>query len=754
MVTLSERESKSLLGGFGLPLVPERTARDAAGAVAGADDVGYPVVLKLNGEGIAHKTERGLVRLQLGTAAAVESAAAELLAAAQPSDGDVDLLVARHISGNRELIAGAVRDPQFGPTVMLGVGGIVAEAVADVVFRPAPLDEITAAEMIDDLRTAALLGPFRGEAAVDRVVLAAALIALGRVITERDDVASIDVNPLVVTPDGEPVAVDALVELHDSSTDPGPNRLRVGGGRKIGLAATQSQLGAGERLGATQSRLGRRQPRPTGEQFRALFEPRGVLIAGASAHPGKFGFVSLHNLLASGFPGAVYAANLQGEEVLGVKTVPDVAAIPDGAVDLVFVCTPPAANAELLKACATKGVKAAFVTSAGYGEAGEEGKHAEQELVALADELGMLLAGPNGQGVVSTPVSLCAQIVAPYPPPGRIGVASQSGNFVSSFMNLARSTGVGISRAISAGNAAAVSIADYLDFYADDPATSVGLAYVEGITGGRALLDQLAASADRKPLVLVKGGATAGGARAAASHTGALAADDKVFDGGCRAAGITRAATVEEAFQAAATFATQPVPRGPRVVVVTTAGGWGVVTADAITRDRDLELIDLPDDLCRAIDGLLPPRWSHNNPIDCAGGETRDTIPEVLRLVAEHESVDAVVYLGIGIQSNQARMMREGRFYPGHGLERIVEYHERQDARFAQAAAELSDVTGKPILTATELAVADPTNPGPATVRATGRLCYASGNRAVTALGHVWRDARHRQRRTTAEAGR
>ncbi len=359
----------------------------------------------------------------------------------------------------------------------------------------------------------------------------------------------------------------------------------------------------------------------------------------------------------------------------------------------------------------------------------------------------MLIAGPNGQGLVSTPVSLCAQIVAPYPPAGHIGVASQSGNFVSSFLNLARATGVGVSRAISAGNAAAVTVADYLAFYADDDATNVGLAYLEGIDDGAALFDTLASAVRAKPLVLVKGGATAGGARAAASHTGALAADDAVFDGACRAAGITRAATVEEAFEAAATFATQPPPRGPNVVVLTTAGGWGVVTADAIARDRDLHLLELPDDLGAAIDALLPPRWSRSNPVDCAGGETRDTIPDVMRLIAEHDAVDAVVYLGIGIQSNQARMMRDGGFYPDHGLARIVEYHERQDARYAWGAAELSEATGKPILVATELAVADPGNAGPAAVRASGRLCYPSGERAVAALGHLYRDARHRRRR-------
>ena len=131
-------------------------------------------------------------------------------------------------------------------------------------------------------------------------------------------------------------------------------------------------------------------------------------------------------------------------------------------------------------------------------------------------------------------------------------------------------------------------------------------------------------------------------------------------------------------------------------------------------------------------------------------GETRDTIPEVLELIARHDFVDAVVYLGIGIQSNQARLMREGRFYPDHGLERIVTYHERQDARFAQAAADLSNATGKPILVATELAVADPTNPGPAAVRDSGRYCFPTGNRAVAALAHMVRYANYTARRTRA----
>jgi len=720
MPTLSEADSKRLLARYGVPVLDEKTASDPDEAVAAAEALGYPVVAKLCGAGIAHKTERGLVRLGLRDAASVRAAAADLLALARPDDGAVDVLVAPMVRGTRELIAGLVADPQFGPCVMLGVGGVLAEAVGDVVFRLAPITDRDAQDMIDGLATQRILGPFRGEPAVDRDALSRVLVGLSRVSEAEPDVVAVDVNPLLVS-DGIPLAVDALIEVASASVSPSRPALIPA------VAAAPS-------------------PASVGDGFRALFEPRGVIIAGASSHPGKFGFVALHNLLSAGYAGAVAATNLEGGTVLGIETVRDIGDLPDDTYDLVVVCTPAAANPDLLRACAAKGVRAAFVTSAGYAEAGDKGRAAEAELVALARDLGMLLAGPNGQGVVSTPASLCAQIVAPYPPRGAIGLASQSGNFVSSFLNYARFTGVGISRAVSAGNAAAVSVADYLDWYAHDPETRVGLAYLEGVTDGRGLFERLRSITARQPLVVLKGGTTTGGQRAAASHTGSLATDAAVFDGACRQAGITRAATVEEAFEAAATFATQPRPRGPRTVVVTTAGGWGVVTADAITRSS-LELLALPDDLRDAIDTKLPPRWSRNNPIDLAGGETRDTIPEVLELVARHPQVDAIIYLGLGIQSNQARMLREGGFFPGYGLERIVAYHERQDARFAAAAAEISVATGKPILTATELAIADPANRGPAAVRASGRVAYASADRAVRALEHLWLDARFRATR-------
>jgi acetyltransferase len=427
--------------------------------------------------------------------------------------------------------------------------------------------------------------------------------------------------------------------------------------------------------------------------------------------------------------------NREGGEILGRRVHTSLRDVPTGQADLVFVCTPPAVNVDVLRDAAARGIRAAFVASGGYGEAGEEGRARERELVAAANELGLVLAGPNGQGVISTPAALCAQMVAPYPPPGRISVVSQSGNVLSAFLNYAVLTGIGVSKAVSTGNAAQTTLADYLAYLAADPETAVVLCYLEGVPDGQAFLRAVRTLTAVKPLVLLKGGRAAEGQRAAVSHTGSLATDDRVFAGVCRQLGVVRALTVEHAFDTAATFATQPLPAGRRVMVVTTAGGWGVLAADACAA-ADLRLAPLPDDLRARIDTMLPARWSRQNPIDLAGGETRDTLPDVLHLACAHPGVDAVLLLGMGIQSNQAHLFRTGAFFPEHGLERIVEFHERQDRRYADAAREASEQHGKPVLVATELVYADRAygNAGPLAVREGGRLCYPSAHRAVAAL--------------------
>lgn len=209
---MSEYASKHLVAEFGVPVAPEQAVASPSEAVAAADEIGYPVVVKLAGEGITHKTERGLVRLALPSATEVNSAAEDLLGLARPEDGTVMLLVAPMLRGARELIAGVHRDPQFGPCVMVGIGGVHAEAMADVAFALVPLDRSEALEMLDALSGQALLGSLRGETALDRDAAADVLVSLSNLAEARADIESVDVNPLVIV-DGNPIAVDALVEL-------------------------------------------------------------------------------------------------------------------------------------------------------------------------------------------------------------------------------------------------------------------------------------------------------------------------------------------------------------------------------------------------------------------------------------------------------------------------------------------------------------------------------------------------------------
>ena len=449
--------------------------------------------------------------------------------------------------------------------------------------------------------------------------------------------------------------------------------------------------------------------------------PRGVLVAGASTHPGKFGFVSLHNILACGYAGqGVRHQPRRGRGARRAARWPTSTTCPTARSTWSSCARPAAANPDLLRACAKKGITAAFIASAGYGEAGEEGLAAQAELVALADELGILLAGPNGQGVVSPPARLCAQIVAPYPPAGHIGIASQSGNFVSSFENYAQLTGVGrqpggVGRQRRRGHRA--RLPRVLRRRSRDP----GGAGLRRERGRRPGLRR--APAGRGRAQAGRGGQGRGHRRRPAGRGQPHRRAGQRRPGvrrrgppGRRVPGRHGRGGLRGGRHLRHPAAAPGQPGGGRDHAWA-AGAWSPPTPSPAPT---WSWRRCPTTCMAAIDGLLPPRWSRNNPIDMAGGETRDTVPEILRLAAAHPDVDAVIFLGMGIQSNQAKLMREGPFWPDHGLERIVGYHERQDARYAEAAAEVSDATGKPVLVATELAVTSPDNPGPAAVRAGG----------------------------------
>jgi len=474
-----------------------------------------------------------------------------------------------------------------------------------------------------------------------------------------------------------------------------------------------------------------------------LFEPAGIVVAGASSHPGKFGFAVLHNIITCGYSGRIFATNRNGGSLLGIDCLTSVSQVPVGQADMVYVCVPAQAVAGVLREAASVGIRSAFIASSGFGEGGDDqGQAHARGLAALADELGMVIAGPNGQGLVSTPASFCAQFVGPFPPAGGVSIVSQSGNLASGAMNYAAASGVGVARAISAGNATCLGVDDYIEWLADDPATTAIVAYIEGVADARRFYETVRTTTLRKPVVVVKGGTSDEGAKAAASHTGSLATNDRIFDGMLRQAGVWRSPDIGAAFGAAAALSVHQPMHGPNVAFLTTAGGWGVLTADAMSR-ASVQLMELPADLMDALDEVMPPRWSKGNPIDVAGGETRDTIPDALHLIAAHESVDAVLMLGMGIQSNTAALMRRGQFSGLEDIDRICSFHERQDRRYAEAIVEASQVTGTPILAASELALSNPENPGPATLREYGHPCYTSPGDAVAAFAALYERGRY-----------
>lgn len=700
-VSLSEADSKALLSTFGVPFCREIVASSLDEVLEGARAIGYPVVLKANSSEISHKSELGLVVVGIRDDARLTDAFAQLV---DRLDGSrATYLVAEMVEGSRELIVGMVRDDDFGPFAMLGLGGVAAEALRDVVMLPLPVAPGSVSRGFDRLRSRALFDEFRGESPLRMSDIEGVITGLGELAMKRPDVTSVDLNPIIVRRDGSAVAVDALVEIGRQ-----PQEVR---------SWSQRDLGG----------------------MHKMFDPRGIVVIGASTHPGKFGFVSLHNITVNGYRGTLYGLNQSGEAVLDANIVTSLDDIPEDAVDLAFFCTPAAANESLLQQCVDRGIRAAFVASAGYRETDEVGAAMEERLTALADRLGVTLGGPNGQGLVSTPSNLCAQIVAPYPPAGSLSVASQSGNFVSSFLNMSVHSGVGVARAVSAGNSAHINVGHYLEYFREDPETTTSIAYVESIADGPHFLDAVERHCRKKPLVLIKGGRTELGKRAASSHTGAMASDYLAFASKCESIGASIVEDPETAFDVASAFVTIPVPRGGRLAILTTVGGWGVVTSDVVHGLEHLTLASLSDSLVGRLDAVLPLRWSRGNPLDCAGGETRDTVPNALEMLCTSGEVDAVLLLGLGIQGNQAQMMKHGGMSERAGLERIVAYHERQEERYVDTAVDLSRSTGIAVALATELAVADRDNAAIRRARERGAYVFPSGPRAVRALDHLVR---------------
>ena len=377
----------------------------------------------------------------------------------------------------------------------------------------------------------------------------------------------------------------------------------------------------------------------------AIFRPRSIAVIGASRKRGTVGAEIFHNLLEHGFQGVVHPVNPMAIAVQSVRAYPTISDVPD-PVDLAIIVVPAGQVEEVLEACGRKGVRAGVVISAGFKEMGGAGLARERRLIEIARRYGMRLVGPNCLGVLNTEtaVQMNATFAAGYPPPGSVGFSSQSGALGLAILDLAAKLNIGISQFISVGNKADVSGNDLLELWEHEPGTRIILLYLESF-GDPAKFLEIARRVGRvKPIVVVKSGRTRAGIRAASSHTGSLAGADTAVSALCRQAGVIRAETMEELFDVAMLLANQPVPRGPRVGIVSNAGGPAIMASDAC-ETHGLELVALADETVAALRAFLPMASSTHNPVDMLAAAAADSFEHAVRLVANDPNVDSVLVL-------------------------------------------------------------------------------------------------------------
>ncbi|HWB14597.1 MAG TPA: bifunctional acetate--CoA ligase family protein/GNAT family N-acetyltransferase [Pirellulales bacterium] len=373
-----------------------------------------------------------------------------------------------------------------------------------------------------------------------------------------------------------------------------------------------------------------------------IFRPESVAVVGASDQPGKVGHTLLHNLRLGGFRGAIYPINSKRSSVQGMPAFAGLADLPS-APDLAVVCTPAPTVPGVIKECGEMGTRGAIIISAGFREVGAEGRALEDEIRREAARYeGFRIVGPNCLGVIAPHTGLNASFAAGTPPAGHVAFLSQSGALCTSVLDWALEEGIGFSYFVSIGNMLDVGVGDLIDYFGADPTTDSIVLYVESISDARQFMSAARAFARQKPIVVYKAGRFAQSAKAAASHTGAMAGVDAVYDAAFQRAGAVRVSLVDDLFDCAELLARKRLPKGPRLAIVTNAGGPGVMATDALL-SLEGTLATLSDKLLAALSGALPSCWSHGNPIDILGDAPPERFAQALELTLADEAIDAAL---------------------------------------------------------------------------------------------------------------
>ena len=436
------------------------------------------------------------------------------------------------------------------------------------------------------------------------------------------------------------------------------------------------------------------------DNIRFLFYPRTIAMVGASTTPGKWGHIVFQNIITMGYEGRIYPVNPKAESVFGRKSYKSVAELPE-IPDLAVVIVPKDKVLSSVEECGKKGIKACMVITSGFSEAGDF--ETEKKIAETAKRYNIALAGPNGQGVFNNFIKLSATMALVRTPLGNISLVSQSGNLCNSVLSWAAHYNLGMGKFISSGNEALLKVEDYFEYFANDPDTDVILSYVEGVDEGRRFFEKAKKASEKKPILILKGAKTNEGTRAALSHTGALAGSYKIFSSVAKQAGCIITEDIEEFLDIAYAFASQPLPNGKKVTVISEGGGWAVLAADTVDKEG-LEMSKLTPDILEKLDKLLPPWWSKNNPIDLVAERKPGIYQQILDTVISSEITDSVVTLGIGYYYEGARKIKQGEFLLDEETKKLaISMIEREGMEQVSHILEMKEKYKKPIMCASDV---------------------------------------------------
>lgn len=604
---LTAPEGKIVCAAYGIPMPQEGLATSTTEAAKIARRIGSPVALKIVSPDILHKTEAGGVILNVKTPSEAQKACAAIIANAKKFDRKARILgvqVQAMVESGQEVIVGAVTDPSFGKLVAFGLGGILVEVMKDVTFRLAPVSEAEALSMLDSIRAGAVLKGVRGGKAVDRKAIGRIIQNVSNLVADFPEIMELDLNPIFASAK-EAVAADVRVMLDWNKS---PQRYRPGKDEIL-------------------------------RQMNRIMRPDAIAVIGASNEDGKIGNSIMKNLINGGYKGAIYPINPNLAEVLGHKAYKSVKEVP-GTIDVAVFAIPAKFVAGVLKEVGEKKIPGAVLIPSGFAETGNVS--GQKEIQAIGREYDVRLMGPNIYGYYYTPKDLCATFCTPYNYKGHAALSSQSGGIGMAIIGFSRSAKMGVSAIVGLGNKADLDEDDLLTFFEQDDETHVIAMHCEDLKDGRSFAEVAKRVSRKKPIIVLKAGRTAQGARAASSHTGALAGNDKIYDDILRASGVIRAPGLRDMLDFARGLPLLPTPGGENVVIITGAGGSGVLLSDACV-DYGLNLMPMPPDLNKAFRNFIPPFGAAGNPVDITGGEPPTTYEKTIRLGLEDTRIHALI---------------------------------------------------------------------------------------------------------------